>query len=219
MATEGWKVAEPEPDAAPTEHEIDRRVQFDALLAAAPAGVQKSAEKWSAGLLALIGLIMASILVKGPSTASEIAPEWHWPLTILVALALVSALSALWKLLAVSARRFEITSRSDLFGEPGQYEHKQRTAVTKDATAVKWAIRLGAAALVLQVVAVIVWSMTPSPAKSPAAYLSVETAGAKVCGEVLSGDKGELRVEVAGERDPRVVPWNAVTNLRVVDKC
>ncbi|MFC3965945.1 hypothetical protein [Nocardia jiangsuensis] len=215
----GWTAAEPPPGIGPRELDIAARERFDSLLAAAPAGIQTSAEKWSAGLLALLALITASVIVKGPTTVGEVADGWRWLLIALVVSALLAALTALWKLLAVSARRFETMSRTTLFGEPGEFEHRRTKATAKDAASVRWAIRLGALALLLQVAAVTVWALIPPPSKSPPAYLTVETAAGKVCGEVVSGDNGELRLKVTGERDPRVVPWAGVTNIRLTEKC
>jgi hypothetical protein len=49
--------------------------------------------------------------------------------------------------------------------------------------------------------------------------VKVEVGDKTVCGTVASGDHGELRVEVSGERDARVIPYSDVRNLRVVATC
>ncbi|MEU6833599.1 hypothetical protein ABZ894_33585 [Nocardia beijingensis] len=90
-----WSAAEPPPGVGPSEHNIAARERFDELLTAAPAGIQTSAEKWSAGLLALLALITASVIFKGPATAREISGGWRWALIALVVVALLSALTAL----------------------------------------------------------------------------------------------------------------------------
>lgn len=214
-----WKPVEPPLDSAPTEEAIATRARFEALAASAPAGIQKSAEKWSSGLIALIGVITGGMLLKGPAATADIGEPWRWCLIGLTLLAVGTAVYALWRLLAVTARTYRITSRADLLDHPGAYEHHRVQAAAKDAATINHAIHFGAAALAMQVLAIALWWVTPAQPAQPPALVSVLHDKETSCGELVSADKGELRIKVPGERDPRSIPLSDMSNMKIVGHC
>ena len=214
-----WIPAEPDPDSGPSEMDVANRVRFEELLAASPSGLQSSAEKWSSGLIALIGVVSAGLVLKGPPDSADIQQPWRWALIACSVFALSLAVVALWRLLYVAARRFTIVDRAALLDRPGEFEHLRAQASARDATTINRAIQMGAAAVTLQVIGIAIWWAVPTASTGPAAYLSAVTGEKTVCGELISGDKGVLRIQVEGERDPRDVALASLTNLRVVDEC
>ena len=217
--TPRWKPVEPPSGSGPSDDDIAARAQFEELLAAAPAGLQTSAEKWSSGLVGLIGVITAGMVLKGQAATANLELPWRLTLIALSVIALTLAVYALWRLLSVAARRYRNTSRAQLFGEPGAYEHHRVQAAAKDASTITYAIHFGAAALALQVLAVALWWAAPVAPKTPPAFIVVTTGDKATCGEVLSGDQGALRLKVAGESEPRTLPLARTDNLKVVDEC
>ncbi|MFT4398048.1 hypothetical protein ACLTEW_24295 [Gordonia lacunae] len=210
---------EPATDAGPTTADILRRIEFDNLTAATTTGIQKSAEKWSAGIAAVIGAISAMLLFKGTGSLTDVAVGWRIPLFVLSVLALGLAVAALWQLLTVSARRFRIVDRDKVLGEPGALQHNRVQASAADTKRVARAIAFGGLAIALQVVAVACWWIAPAKVPDPPAYLSVKTGGDVVCGKLASADGQVLRLSVPGYDTNRSIPYREVINLTLVAKC
>ena len=214
-----WHPVEPPDGAAPSEEDIQRRADFEKLVAAAPAGIQKSAEKWSAGILAVIGAISAILLFKGPGSLDEVASIWRQILFGLSALALVCGVIALWELLTVTAGRFKAVDRDALLDKPGALEDRKVRSATKDSARVRWAIRLGGVAVAAQVAAVLLWWVAPARPEEPPAFVSLTLVGEAVCGELLSADEQTFRLTVAGYDASRNIPLADVQNVSVVAAC
>lgn len=206
-------------DSTPMEWEVAARDQFNRMVAAAPAELQKSAEKWSAGLIAIIGLVTGGMLLRGPASTSDMPDSWRWTVIALNVVALFLAVLAVWRFLTVTGRRFRIMTAQDLFSKPGAYEHEKANAVGIDARTTRRATTIASMAITLLVVAITVGWVAPTRDPSPAAFLDVATATGSTCGALLSADHSELRMRKSGERDPRVLPLGEVVNIRVLAKC
>lgn len=217
--TSPYGPVEPAPHTGPTTADLLRRIEFDNLTAATTTGIQKSAEKWSAGIAAVIGAISAMLLFKGTGSLTDIAVGWRVPLFVLSILALGLAVAALWQLLTVSARRFRIVSRDEIMDKPGASHHNRVQASAADTKRVARAIVFGGLAIALQVVAVACWWIAPAKAPDPPAYLSVKTSTDVVCGKLASADGQVLRLSVPGYDTNRSIPYREVINLTLVAKC
>lgn len=214
-----WRPVEPPDGMAPSEEDIQRRADFEKLVAAAPAGIQKSAEKWSAGIIAVIGTISAILLFKGPESLDEVASVWWEILIGLSVLALVCGVTALWKLLTVTTGRFKAVDRDRLLDKPGALKDHKVRSVTKDSARVRWAIWLGGVAVAAQVAAVLLWWVAPTRPTEPPAYVAVTLVGETACGKLLSADEQTIRLGVAGYNAPRNIPFANVQNMSVVASC
>lgn len=155
------------------------------------------------------------LLVKLPD-ASTIDPAWKVWILVVAVVATVAGLLSMWTALTATAgnpanitrERFEKTYSSfDDF-------------VARRMSAAVRRLNVARVCAVVSVVALLVGAcvLWVAPAEQ-SLRVKVEVGDTTVCGTVSSGDHGELRVKVAGERDVRVVPYSDVRNLRVVAAC
>jgi hypothetical protein len=183
------------------------------------ASVRSSAEKWRNGLSALVTLVTTGVLLTGPSVTADLTTGWRSCLTALAGSGLAVAVYGLAQCLAVEA------------GAPGRitYDRIASTYGTLAAFDVHLAgeasdrlrrgRRAGVAALVLLGVAAMASWWAETKPEEPTPVVAVETGDDLVCGTLASADDGEVAVDVEGEKDPHVIPYDDIDNFRVDLAC
>src|SRR5262249_53569340 len=91
------------PTRAPTAADIEDRDRFRKLAAGSLADVRAAAEKWRAGLAALVALVTGGLLIRGPEAASDLTTKWRIILTILAGGGIAVAIYGLWRALKAAA--------------------------------------------------------------------------------------------------------------------
>jgi hypothetical protein len=207
------------PEQAPTAADLAERDAFAKLAASSLEVTRRSAETWRVGLSAFVTLVTAGVVIKGRDSTSTLTTEWRWAVTVLLGGGLVLAVLGLWQVLGAQAGLPRPITLAEIHGEHVSVAAYEVSIAAAAADRIRWSQRLVASALVLLVAGVIAtwWAKTAPP--DPPGYLKVTHGETTTCGKLLSGDAGQVRLQVAGVKDPVAVPATAVTNLAVVAAC
>jgi hypothetical protein len=209
------------PDRAPTAGDIEDRDRFRKLATGSLGDVRAAAEKWRAGLAALVTLVTGGLLIKGPEAASDLTTGWRIVLTILAGGGIAVAIYGLWHALKAAAGLPQTQQFDEIVEEYGSvlgYEVVQAQGAASELRHARAALMI---ALPLLGAALIAWWWSDTKPTSPPAYVEVDRAApaAAICGTLESADNGHLRIQVAGEEKPRTIPLSQITNLRVKTSC
>lgn len=208
------------PAAPPSPSDIADRDRWEALTNSSLATTQAAAEKWRAGLAAFVTLVMGGLLLKGPESANNLTTGWRAALSILAGVGLAAAIVGLWLALRAAAGSPGRVHYSKMLTAYGGVRQFEIAAAAKASEMLRWAKLAVGAALVLLGSAAIAWWWAPEKATDPPAMIKVATANDGVaCGELLTGDNRQLSINVEGESEPRVIPFNDIENVRIVATC
>lgn len=167
---------------------------WEAYVAGSLARETATAEKWRTGLAGFITLITTALIIKGPASVDELAPEWRWLVIGLLALGIVMALIATWKAQAAAAPGSDGVEHLEQvvtkWGSVRGYEAAQAKDVARGVAVAKGWIIASISALLA---AVIAWWVIPS-ATPPAQFVVVETQTERVCGTLEKVDDGVVYV-------------------------
>jgi hypothetical protein len=207
------------PPRGPTPTEVVDAARWAELADSSLATTQAAAEKWRTGLAAFVTLVTGGLLLRGPGAAQDVPRSWLVPLTILAALGLALAVIGLWLALGAAAgspARANLVEVTKRYGGVRQFEIVMASAASERLT---WARRCVAASLLLLGSTVLVWWWTPAKPANPPAFVQVQQGPIAICGTLLSGDGGVLRIQVSGEQKPRTIDYGKVRNIHVVVSC
>ncbi len=207
------------PTAPPLPSDIADRDRWEALTSSSLATTQAAAEKWRAGLAAFVTLVVGGLLLKGPESANKLTTGWRATLSILAGAGLAAAIVGLWLALRAAAGSPGRVNYSKILAAYGGVRQFEIAAAGKASEMLRWAKVAVGTALVLLGTAAIAWWWAPGKSADPPALFKVTATGSVTCGELLTGDNQQVRVQVNGETGPRTIPFADVLNLVVVPKC
>jgi hypothetical protein len=205
------------PTQGPSPAQIADRDRWEALTAASLATTQAAAEKWRTGLAAFVTLITGGLLIKGPQTAADLETPWRIAITILTGGGLLLAIAGLWMALRAAAGAPGRVGLPEIVANYGGVRQFEIASAQHASDALGWAKVITAAALSALALAVFASWWAPTVTATP--RIQVSTHGTTVCGKLSSADGKQLRVQVDGEANPRVVRFDDVENLRVTTVC
>jgi len=201
--------------APPTQGEVEQRDAFGALARTSLERVQASAERWRTGLAALVALVTAGLFAKGPGAAAELPARWRLGLTAGGGVGLALAVIGLWLALAAGAGLPRRRSLGEIAASNASVLHAEVVEARRAAR------HLAAARLLLLVSLAVLGgtgaAWTLAPVATP--MVEVEIDGDSLCGELLSADDQEVRLQRDGVSDPDVVAFADVQNIRVGADC
>jgi MFS family permease len=209
------------PSRAPTAADLEDQARFHKLASESLADVRAAAEKWRTGLAALITLITGGLLIKGPESANDLTTGWRIAITILGGGGIAVAILGLWSALKASAGLPKKQEFDVVVADYGSVLGFEVAQADKAAGELHWARRALLLALPLLGAALICWWWAPTKPTAPPAYVEVDRSSTSnpVCGTLVSGDNGHLRVQVAGEENPTTIDYPDVTNIRLKASC
>lgn len=204
----------------PTPADIAERDTFAKLAADSLADVRAAADKWRGGLAALVGLVTGGLLIKGPSAASDLTTGWLLALSVLAGAGIGTAIVGLWWALKASAgvpRLQDFDRIIEKYGNVAGYQGAQAAKATETLKRARIALMV---ALPLLGASVIAWWWSGTKPPSPPAYMQVDVSGVPpACGVLKSADNGHIRLQVAGEEDPRTIPLTSIANVLLKSSC
>jgi hypothetical protein len=207
------------PTAGPNAMQVEDQQRWKTLVDNSLSSTQAAAEKWRTGLAAFVTLITTALVIKGPTSASDLEGGWRTAVTVLFAGGLAAAIIGLWQCLRAAAGSPSDLNFQALIATYGSVAEFEIASARVSASALRTAKKWVAFALLLLGVGVVVWWSAPAPAKKPAALVKVVHVNKTACGELRSADNSTLRVKVAGESRPQTIPFDEVTNVYVVATC
>lgn len=205
-----------QPPLAPNDDEQRCLQEWAALSELSLREVGESAAKWKEGLLGLITTCASSFLLVSGVGLNDVAGVWFWAVLLLWTLAATAGLVGIWCGLSATAgipttldyRTFATSS-----GSVDELRRQHSRAVAKKLAAAR-------AAVVMSVACTLIGVLTSQIAPAEVGpKLLVKTATGTYCGTVRSADHGEIHLVLAGERDPRVIPFAEITNLSPRTSC
>jgi hypothetical protein len=208
------------PSRPPTPGDVEDRERFRRLANSSLPEVRAAAEKWRTGLAALVTIVTAGLLIKGPEAAHELTPRWRLVLTILAGGGIALTIYGLWQALKAAAgspQSQHLQAIVDRYGSVLVYELALAKRASDELRRARAAVMI---ALPLLGAALIAWWWSDTTPHTPPAFIAIDRgAAASICGELTSADNGRIRVQVAGEERPRAIPLGQITNLRVKESC
>lgn len=195
---------------------LDDQAQFDQLTADPGASIQASAKAWSAGLSALLALVVAGIWVGGQDAASKV-DAGSLPLIIASAGgALVLHIIALILLLIVSSGIPQTLTVAKLRRNAGSARnYRERTRKTHRTMIITAAV-LGIAGLVPMLFALALWILAPSPDPKLSIELKDQDKPA-VCGEITNLSQTSITVKSGGK--DKIISVADIDGISAVGEC
>jgi len=208
------------PSTAPSQGSLAERDAFTALARQSLPAVRASAEAWRNGLTAFLTLVTTGVIIKGRDTTAGLPTSWRVLVTVLIGGGLTLAVAGLWRVLAAQAgTRYRLSTRQDIRHLYGTVDAYQVAVADRASDDLDTGRRLVVAALAFLLIGVgVSWWAPPAPTHPPA-YLKVVYQNTSACGALRSADNGQIRLTVAGNHDPIVIPLTQITNLTVVAAC
>lgn len=203
--------------APPTAASLADRAAFAALVDASLECTRSSAEKWRTGLAALVTLVTTALLVKGPEAANDLPAGWRIAVTALLGVGLILAVTGLWLGLSAASGVPSSVTYDDIKKSHRSVKAFQIAEATTAAHQLAKARLAVIAALILLMAGMFTWWWAPK-ADAPAS-LTVTTDTGTVCGELITADGGELRLKVADQSAPQVIPFDEVANMKQGTGC
>ena len=184
--------------------------QQDALLRA-------SAEKWIAGVTALLGLFGLAGLVVNKDTLRALPDAYLIAAAVLLGLALMSAVMAIIKSYKAAYGWPRVVDVSD-DAKLASWFKDRRARLGVAASALQNGVKfsIGAISLLFACVGVIIFA--PSASAKPLVAVTTENSAGE-CGELLSSTQGNgLRIQRT-DGSITVIPWSTITKIDLVDDC
>lgn len=208
------------PAAAPTREDLAERDRFDALVTASLPAVRSSAETWRNGLAAFITLVTTGVMIKGRDTTADMTTGWRVAITVLVATGVLAAVGGLWcALVAQAGGRPRTVTLRGLHSRHGSVRAYEVVTARKAAAWLQFArYFVGAAILALLTGITLTWWAPKAPARPPA-YIQVTEGTRTTCGELSSGDGGQLEIRVRNRSRPVTIPLSKAADVEVIASC
>ena len=203
------------PTGLPTPAAFAEEDAWSSLVATQLTDMRKTAENWRNGLVAMIGLITAFSVIKGPDQVNGLDQWAAYAVGLFLFLALACAAFGAWMSLAAAYGTPSVITREAVrkFGGITGYKLElARKAVSK--------LRLAQAAtlatLLLLAVAV---GLTWYGPRSTSVILEVERKSLpNVCGKLVSSEDGYMDIKPSASEAIRVSMMDIV-KVRVVEEC
>ena len=177
-----------------------------------------SAEKWRTGLAALVTLVTTALLIKGPENAANIETGWRVALTLMLSAGLVLAVIGLWLALSAASGVPSTVTFDAVVQQYGSVKAFQVAEASAAARQLTHARPLIMASLGLLISGMVIWWWAPET-KPDKPVIEVSTVNGTACGHITSADQAAIRLDVAGESAPRVIPFSTIRNLAVAENC
>ena len=91
------------PEHPPSLSDIADKEAFAAMVQSSIIDVRASAEKWRTGMAALVSLVTAGLLLKGPESTKGLSTCWRVAVSVLLIGGLALAITGLWRALTAAA--------------------------------------------------------------------------------------------------------------------
>jgi hypothetical protein len=196
------------------------RQAFEALADGALPAVRGMAAAWRTGMAALVTLVTTGVVLTGRSTAADLPTPWRVAVTIAVGGGLALAATGLWHALAAEVgAKARLHSLEEIRRDHASVQAYLVSVSVAAGRRLQRARALVAVALGLLLLGVMLTWWVPAPESDPPAYLKVTTRGGVTCGTLISADGGSIRLKVAGQATPALIPMNDIANLAVVASC
>lgn len=203
--------SEPEPIKAALA--LDDREQFNLLTANPDAAIQGSAKGWSAGLSALLALVLAGIWVGGQDAADKLDPFALLPMLLLAGVAIVLHICALVLLLLVSSGLPVTLSPARLRAEGATARSYRERVRRSHGDKIIAAAVLGVFALAPMLIALSIW--LAAPAAAPQVLVDIN-GKSPACGEI--SDISDAITVTSGGKE-RVIPIGEIVGITAIPKC
>lgn len=206
------------PTSGPTAQEVQDAEAWATITNASTNSVTTSAEKWRDGLAALVSLITGGLIIAGPDS-SDLASWWRYPATGLIIIGLGCAATGFFLALTITAGRPTIQDLPTVTAEYGSVANFKAAQAAKHVGTITTIQRLAIAALTMLLLGAGIWMAAPAKADKPDPKLSVTVGKSTWCGELKSADRKVIVLQVEGEKDPRTIRYDQVTNFEIVEAC
>jgi hypothetical protein len=193
------------------------RAAFAALVDASLDSTRASAEKWRTGLAALVTLVTTALLVKGPEAINNLPTTWRIAVTALLGIGLFLALVGLWLALSATSGMPSAVTYDAIMASHRSVKAFQISEANTVAKQLVWARIAAIAAMTLLVSGMLISWWAPRAERST--LLTVTTRTGSLCGELITADRGELRLTVTGEAAPHVIRFDDVVSMKVGVGC
>ena len=199
------------PSSASLEEETDWQTLVDTQL----ADTRKTAENWRNGLAALIGVLTAFSLIKGPSELSGLVPWAAYLAGLFLLAAVIVAIAGAWAAIEAAYGSPGLITRAE-FRDSGGATGIKLAAATASLAKLKKAKFLTLASLILLALAVGLTWYGPRAAKFT---LQLDRVSApSVCGAVIGSDAGYLDLKPADGPALRI-GFGEVRKVIPVEEC
>lgn len=203
------------PIGLPTASSTAEEEAWSSLLASQLADVRRTAENWRNGLVAMIGLITAFSVIKGPDDVSGLDRWAAYAVGVLLLLALACAIFGAWASLTAAYGTPSVITR-EAFRELGGINGYRFAIATETASKLRRAQVTTIATLLLLAGAV---GLTWYGPRSTSVTLNVErTSLPNVCGKLLSSANGYMDVKPSASEPIRVYMMDLV-KVSAVEEC
>jgi hypothetical protein len=208
------------PAQAPSKADLDERDRFAKLTAGSVDTVRGSAQAWRTGLAAFITLVTTGVIIKGPSSITDIAVSWRVAITVLIAGGLLLAVVGLWLALAAEAGTDpKKQTLQDIRAAYGTLIGYEVSLAAKSADRLQWGRRVVAAAVLLLLAGIGVTWWAPAAAPSVPDYIAVTHGHVITCGSLQKAGAGKLVLSVDGNHNQVVIPFGQITSLAPATAC
>ena len=204
------------PTSGPTLASTATQAEWERLTAQNLPTVRECAGKWRDGLAALITLVTAGLVVSGPEKAGDLPAAWQWTVGLGLVGGMLATLVGLLLALAAAAGVPTTMTFAEFVDRGGSRVVLETEQATKAATRLRSARRWAIPGIVVVLLAIGVWLVSPT---KPGSSLQVTTADTIYCGELSTGDGGMLTMKLKGESQPVKVSFDKIQNLAVVETC
>ncbi len=202
------------PDPIKAARALDDQAQLDQLTTDPSAAIQGSAKAWSAGLSALLTLVVAGIWVGGQSAASKVDPASLALIVLLAGIAVVLHIIALILLLVVSSGIPQTLSTTKLRRSDGSVRNYREAVRKRHATMIRSAAVLGIVGLVPMLIALGLWILAPGP--EPKVSVDIKDKPA-ACGEITTVSDSSITVASGGKETS--IPLSDIVEISAVSEC
>lgn len=203
-----------EPTTAPTAGDERAIREWRSHVAKSLPTILANAERWRVGLAAFIGVVTASLVIRGPAVTTEMSEGWKWAVILLLLAGVIASIVALWVVLDASAPAMQMQRFDDLLSKWPTLRVREVAVAQRLNRQVAIAKVLMIGSLALMVIGIFLWWVAPAPTT----MVTVTSPGGSICGEQLSASGGQI---VLREADGRVrnVPFARVQKLSNSDSC
>jgi hypothetical protein len=185
------------------------------LIATQLSEVRKTAENWRNGLVAIVGLITAFSIIKGPDNISSLTNWAGITVGMLLLIALFCAIFGIWSSLIAAYGEPTVITRQEfqeLGGSNGFRLKLAREAISK----LRYAQIATISTLILLTGAIGITWYGP---RTETIILAIEwKSQPNVCGKILSSGNGYLNIRTSTSDLVRV-PMKNIIKLSVVENC
>ena len=203
------------PIGLPTASSTAEEESWSSLVATQLADVRKTAENWRNGLVAMIGLITAVSVIKGPNQVSGLDRWPAYAVGLLLFLALACATFGAWTSLTAAYGKPSVITREAFLGLGGINGYRLKLA-RNGVSRLHLAQAATLATLLLLAAAI---GLTWYGPRSASVILDVERKSLpNLCGKLVSSKDGYIDIKPSASEAIRVYMPDIVT-VRAVKEC